>query len=106
MARIGYCALSCHEDIDIGWRLQCIVVSLHAHDNVCDRVMMVKVGRLSEERGCLFRGGWRLVYCVRWVRVLPVVPRIGVKGHQAGDLRGFTSPGSAWDGGKQERIFY
>ena len=67
--------------------------------------MLVKVGWLSEERGLCFRGGWRLLYCARRVRVLPVVPRIGVKGHQAGDLRGFASPGSAWDEGKQERIF-
>jgi hypothetical protein len=55
----------------------------------------------------LARGiGYRPRYVARGIRsVLPVIPRIGVKGHQACDFRGFRSPGSAWRNGKQERIF-
>jgi hypothetical protein len=34
-----------------------------------------------------------------------VLLRIGVKGHQAGELRGFLSPGSAWDGRQTREEF-
>ena len=67
---------------------------------------MVEVGWRFVQGGLSSnRGMWRKVFRARRFRALPVIPRIGVKGHQAGDLTGFASPGSAWDGGKQERIF-
>ncbi len=50
MARICYCALSCQEDINIGWLLQYIIVPLDAHDNVCYRVVLIQVGRCSDPR--------------------------------------------------------
>ncbi len=67
---------------------------------------MVEVGWRFVQGGLSSnRGMWRKVFCARRFRALPVIPRIGVKGHQAGELRGFHSPGSAWRNGKQERIF-
>ena len=70
-----------------------------------DRVA-VGVGRRVVQGGLgIDRGMWRGVFYARRWRVLPVIPRIGVKGHQACDFRGFRSPGSAWRNGKQERIF-
>ena len=62
---------------------------------------MVEVG-LSINRGM-----WRKEFCARRFRALHVIPRIGVvKGHQAGELRGFHSPGSAWDGRQTREEFF
>ena len=66
-----------------------------------DRVA-VGVGRRVVQGGL---GIDRGVFCARRWRVLPVIPRIGVKGHQACDFREFRSPGSAWRKGKQEGNF-
>ena len=54
------------------------------------------------------RGMWRKeFFCARRFRALHVIPRIGVvKGHQAGELRGFHSPGSAWDGRQIREEFF
>ena len=105
MARIGKCALCCQYDMVSGRRLYCIVAPLHAHHNMWDHVA-VGVGRRVVQGGLgIDRDMWRGVFCARRWRVLPVIPRIGVKGHQACDFRGFRSPGSAWRNGKQERNF-
>jgi hypothetical protein len=63
--------------------------------------MRVVQGGLGIDRG-MWRGG---VFWARRCRVLPIIPQLGVKGHQACDFRGFRSPGSAWRNGKQERNF-
>jgi hypothetical protein len=68
---------------------------------------MVEVGWRFVQGGLSSnRGMWRKVFCARRFRALPVIPRIGVKGHQAGELRGFHSPGSAWDGRQTREDFF
>ena len=67
---------------------------------------MVEVGWRFVQGGLSSnRGMWRKVFRARRFRALPVIPRIGVKGHQAGELRGFHSPGSAWDGRQTREEF-
>ena len=46
------------------------------------------------------RGIWHM-FCARLCGAHPLVPRIGEKGQQTGDFRGFGHPGGI--GGKQER---
>ena len=68
---------------------------------------MVEVGWRFVQGGLsINRGMWSKVFCARRFRALPVIPRIGVKGHQAGELCGFLSPGSAWDGRQISEEFF
>jgi len=65
-------------------------------------------GKACRARGIGYRPRyvWRGVSCARRWFVFPVIPRIGVQGHQACDFRGFRSLGSEWGNGKHERNFF
>ena len=101
MARIGKCALCCQYNMVIGRRLYCIVAPLYSHHNMVGVGRRVVQGGLGIDRGMCGAG-----YPARSGGLFfPLSRELGVKGHQACDLRGFRSPGSAWRNGKQERNF-